>query len=179
MPKSIPKKSYAGLQRGSSDAIELLAIGRVRSPHAERFGTPHQAVLPADPAQRPNEEAHIELFAERVPAAALQDLAGFSHVWVIAYLHLNHGYRPLVAPPRDPDRKHGVLATRAPHRPNPLGLSAARLLAVSGHRLTLERLDLLDGTPVLDIKPYVPYADAFPAARIGWLEDLPEPNTQS
>lgn len=174
MPKSIPQKTYAGPQ-APDGPIALSAIGRVRSPHRERFGTPHQAVLPADPAHRPTEEAHIELFADRISALCLQDLGGFSHIWVIAYLHLNHGYRPLVAPPRDPQYSRGVLSTRAPHRPNPLGLSAARLLDVQGHRIVLERLDLLDGTPVLDIKPYVPYADAFPEADSGWLSVLPDP----
>lgn len=174
MRKSIPKKVYAGPE-AVGGPFALSAIGMVRSPHRERFGTPHQAVLPADPHQRPSERAYIELFADRVPALCLQDLSGFSHIWVIAYLHLNRGYRPLVAPPRDPEHRRGVFSTRAPHRPNPLGLSAARLLDVQGHRIVLERLDLLDGTPVLDIKPYVPYADAFPDASSGWLAELPDP----
>lgn len=171
MPKSIPKKAYTTSFAGPTHC-ELTVIGRVHSPHKERFGTPRQAVLPADPTLRPSEQARIEIFADRVPASALQDLAGFEYVWVLAFLHLNQGFRPLVAPPRDPNRPHGLFATRAPHRPNPIGLSAAKILEVSGACVWVERLDLLDGTPVLDLKPYVPYADAFPDAGAGWLEEI-------
>ena len=81
-------------------------------------------------------------------------------------------------PPRGPrDARHGVFATRAPHRPNPLSLSALRVVAVDEDALTVDvrGLDLLDGTPVLDLKPYVPYCDAFPDARAGWVDALGEP----
>lgn len=117
----------------------------------------------------------MELFADHVPEETLADLAGFDYVWIIAWLHLNQGFRAKVAPPRDPDHPRGLFATRAPHRPNPIGLSAARVLEVHGHVVELERVDLLDGTPVLDLKPYVPYADAFPNAKAGWLDALPTP----
>lgn len=174
MPKSIPKKAYAG-PIPPCGPITLEPIGQVCSPHLERHGTPHQAVIPAQPQHRAAEEAVIELFTDRVPATALQDLDGFDYVWVLAFLHLNQGFRPLLAPPRDREHKRGLFATRAPHRPNPLGLSAARILRVEGPRVYLERLDLLNGTPVLDLKPYVPYADAFPDAAAGWLENLERP----
>ncbi|MDD9940539.1 MAG: tRNA (N6-threonylcarbamoyladenosine(37)-N6)-methyltransferase TrmO [Myxococcales bacterium] len=160
-------------------SIELSPIGMVRSPHRERHGTPHQAPLPADPANRSDERACIQLFPERVPASVLQDLDGFEYVWVIAWLHLNRGFNPLVAPPREPGKKRGLFATRAPHRPNPVGLSAARLVGIEGHRIWLERIDLLDTTPVLDLKPYVPYADAFPAAAAGWVDEVAKRASES
>lgn len=159
-----------------ADRIEMRAIGRVRSPFRERHGTPRQAVTEPDPwapvEPLPDSKARIELFADRVPAEAVRDLAGFSHVWVLSWLHLNRGWNPQVVPPRGPRVRRSTLATRAPHRPNPIGLSAARLVAVDGLCLTFERLDLLDGTPVLDLKPYVPYADAFVDATAGWLQEL-------
>ena len=103
---------------------------------------------------------------------------GFEYVWVITYMHLNNrNWSPLITPPRGPKEKQGVLATRAPHRPNPIALSALRLLRVDRENcvLTFEGSDLIHGTPVLDIKPYVPYADAFPSAKSGWLDGLQGP----
>ena len=76
-------------------------------------------------------------------------------------------------PPRG-GGKHSVLATRSPHRPNAIGLSAVELLGVDGHALRVRGMDLLDGTPILDIKPYVPYADAFPQSRAGWIDAIDE-----
>jgi tRNA-Thr(GGU) m(6)t(6)A37 methyltransferase TsaA len=170
MPRPIPPKFYA------QDAefprrIELAPIGVVQSPHKERHGTPRQAVLPADPSLRPTETCRLVLFDDVLTAHALEDLGGFELVWVVSWLHLNHGFRNKVAVPGEERRTRGLLSTRAPHRPNPIGLSAVRLLSTSGLELTVERTDLLDGTPILDIKPYVPYADAFPDARAGWLAD--------
>ncbi len=75
-----------------------------------------------------------------------------------------------MVPPRGARKKRGVLATRSPHRPNSLGLTAVTLLGVEGRRLHVRGLDMLDGTPVYDLKPYVPYADAFPDARAGWVD---------
>ena len=104
---------------------------------------------------------------------ALEDLAGFERIWIIYHFHLNHAWKPKVLPPRGPAGvKRGVFATRAPYRPNPLGLSCVRLRAIEGLRVLVEGHDLLDGTPVLDIKPYIPYADAFPEAQVGWLENI-------
>ncbi|HKI60273.1 MAG TPA: tRNA (N6-threonylcarbamoyladenosine(37)-N6)-methyltransferase TrmO, partial [Mariprofundaceae bacterium] len=94
------------------------------------------------------------------------------HIWVIYWMHLNQGWNPLVIPPRGPKTKRGVLATRAPHRPNSIGLSVVRLLKVEGRELTIAAHDMLDGTPVLDIKPYLPYADALPEATHGWLDEV-------
>jgi tRNA-Thr(GGU) m(6)t(6)A37 methyltransferase TsaA len=161
-------------QRGYTDSVDfpaevvLAPIGVVRSPYRERFGTPVQA----EPVREDAQEARIELFPGRVPVEALSDLEGMDYLWVIALLHLNKGFRARVQPPRGPRVKRGLLSTRSPHRPNPIGLSAARLVGVEGSTLRFASLDLLDGTPVLDIKPYVPYADAFPNARAGWIEEI-------
>ena len=87
-------------------------------------------------------------------------------------MHLNQGWNPLVKPPRDKDNKHGVFATRAPHRPNSLGLSVVQLLSVKGRVLSIGNHDMLDGTPVLDIKPYIAESDVMPDANAGWLDKL-------
>lgn len=102
---------------------------------------------------------------------ALTGLEGFERLWVIFLFHHNSNWKPMVRPPRGSDAKQGVFATRAPYRPNPIGLSCVRLLGVEGRRIRIEGADLLDGSPVLDVKPYVPEADAFPESRIGWLEN--------
>ena len=138
-------------------------IGWVRSPYTERHGTPRQAILDNEPDGYVPVEAYIEMNTELVPQIALRDLDGFSRIWVLAFLHLNHHWNPTVRPPRGEKVHRGTLATRAPHRPNPIGLSALRLIH-EGNRIYVE-IDLLDGTPILDIKPYVPYCDAFPEAK--------------
>jgi len=102
---------------------------------------------------------------------ALEGLAGFSRIWLLYLFHQKPSWRPKVLPPRA-ENKVGVFATRAPHRPNPLGLSCVSLLAVQGRKLFVGPHDLLDGTPILDIKPYLPYADSFPDARCGWVDAL-------
>ncbi|MEM6519453.1 MAG: tRNA (N6-threonylcarbamoyladenosine(37)-N6)-methyltransferase TrmO, partial [Cyanobacteria bacterium P01_C01_bin.70] len=103
---------------------------------------------------------------------ALKDLEGFDYVWVIAWLHLNQHWNPTVLPPRGPRVRRGTLATRAPHRPNPIGLSAARIRRVAAAVIHIEGIDFLDRTPVLDIKPYVPYCDAWPQARAGYVDEV-------
>ena len=102
---------------------------------------------------------------------ALQDLEGFSRVWLIYLFHHNPAWKPMVQPPRS-SRKVGVFASRAPHRPNPIGLSCLELISIAGLRLNVGPHDLLDGTPILDIKPYLPYADAFPDAQCGWVGEV-------
>ncbi len=171
MAKPIPPKFYTQ-DADFPTEVAMRPIGVVRSPHKERHGTPRQAVLPADPVHRPDEETVLELFADVFSPHATEDLQGFDYVWVIAWLHLNHGWRNKVPVPGF--EKKGLLSTRAPHRPNPLGLSAVRLLRVEGLRLVVERTDLLDGTPILDVKPYVPYCDAFADAKAGWVDQRGE-----
>ena len=102
---------------------------------------------------------------------ALEDLEGFSHCWLIYQFHHNDNWKPKVNPPRG-EKKVGVFASRAPYRPNPIGLSCVKLEGVDGLKVTVSGHDLLDGTPILDIKPYIPYADVVPEANAGWLEAL-------
>jgi tRNA-Thr(GGU) m(6)t(6)A37 methyltransferase TsaA len=148
-------------------------IGHVRSPYKERFGTPRQPPVTEQTLDDRAQEASIELLPGRNFEQALKDIEGFDYIWVLAWLHLNEGWNPQVIPPRGPKVKRGLFATRAPHRPNPIALSALRLTGIEGRVLRVRGIDLLDGTPVLDIKPYIPYSDAFPAAKAGWLEGLP------
>ena len=104
---------------------------------------------------------------------ALRDLEGFDRIWVIFLFHENEGWRPTTRPPVPPKGKDrvGTFASRSPYRPNPIGLSCVRLLKVDGLTLYVDEADLLNGTPVLDIKPYIPMADAFPDAKAGWVEE--------
>ena len=144
-------------------------IGFVRSPFTERAAAPRQAVV--DGAE--GVEGRIELEEGRGFEDALDGLEKWDRAWVVFVFHHNveqgRGWRPKVQPPRA-EEKIGVFATRSPHRPNPIGLSAVRIVRVEGLVVHVRDLDLLDGTPVLDLKPYVPYADAHPDARSGWLE---------
>lgn len=103
---------------------------------------------------------------------ALRDLEGFERVWVIFQFHENAGWRPTTRPPVPPKGKDrvGTFASRSPYRPNPIGLSCVRLLKIDSLTLFVDEADLLNGTPVLDIKPYIPMADAFPQAKAGWVD---------
>ncbi len=136
--------------------VQLQPIGWIQSPYTERFGTPRQPTVDTQVAGGAAQEGVIVL-APEFREHTLRGLAGFDFCWVISWMHLNTGWRRLVAPPRGPRTRQGVFATRAPHRPNPLALSAMRITNVSESegRVTVRGLDLLDGTPVLDIKPYV------------------------
>ena len=104
---------------------------------------------------------------------ALRDLDGFERIWVIFLFHENEGWRPTTRPPVPPKGKDrvGTFASRSPYRPNPIGLSCVRLLKIDGLTLYVAEADLLNETPVLDIKPYIPMADAFPEAHAGWVEE--------
>lgn len=144
-------------------SLTLNPIGVVRSPHFERRHAPRQATL------EPHTRGTIELFPERGFENALSDIDAWTHLWVVFWFHLNPGWRPMVRPPRG-SRRRGVFSTRSPHRPNPIGLSAVVLERREGLILHVKELDLLDGTPVLDLKPYVPYSDCLPEAKHGWLE---------
>ena len=143
-------------------------IGTVRSPYAQRIDAPHQATVVEGTETGDASEALIELDPE-LPETVLRDLEGFERIWVVFAFHRSEGWKAMVRPPRG-SSKRGVLATRSPHRPNAIGLSAVELVAVEGRTLRVRGVDLLDGTPVLDIKPYVPYADAFPEAKAGWID---------
>jgi tRNA-Thr(GGU) m(6)t(6)A37 methyltransferase TsaA len=140
-------------------------IGYLRSPLADKFEAARQ------PRAAEGTPARIELLPGRNFEHALADLAQWELIWVIFWFHLNAGWRPKVLPPRSTTGRKGVFATRAPHRPNPIGLSVVRLERIDGLILHIRDADILDGTPVLDIKPYVAYTDAHPGAGSGWLED--------
>ena len=145
-------------------------IAHARSPYARRIDAPHQPTVVQGTETGRHAEALI-VFVDDVPDAAFGDLAGFERIWLLFAFHRSEGWKPEVRPPRG-GGKRGVLATRSPHRPNPIGLSAVELVAVEARRLRVRGMDLLDGTPILDIKPYVPYADAFPASRAGWIDRI-------
>jgi tRNA-Thr(GGU) m(6)t(6)A37 methyltransferase TsaA len=147
-------------------ALTLAPIGIVHSAHTTKIEAARQ------PAAAEGTEGVIELYPGHNFEHALDDIAAWERLWVIFWFHHNTGWRPKVLPPRSTDGRKGVFATRSPHRPNPLGLSVVRLDRVVGLTLFVRDVDMLDGTPVLDLKPYVPYADAFPDSRSGWL-DLP------
>jgi tRNA-Thr(GGU) m(6)t(6)A37 methyltransferase TsaA len=145
------------------EKLVLRPIGFVRSPFTEKMEAPRQ------PYAAEGVRGTIELLPGAEYEHALEDLETWDHIWVIFWFHLNEGWRPKVLPPRSTKRR-GVFATRSPHRPNPLGLSVLRLERVDGLTLHVKNIDLLDGTPVLDIKPYVPFADAIPDASSGWVD---------
>jgi tRNA-Thr(GGU) m(6)t(6)A37 methyltransferase TsaA len=146
----------------------LEPIGWVRSPYRRRFGTPQQAS-----AFDSNALAVLELDPERIPAGALADLEGMDRVWVLSWLHQGGGWSESVVPPRGPRVRRGLFSTRSPDRPNPVGLSAVELVRIHGCNLHVRGVDLLDGTPIIDVKPYVPYADAFPESKAGWIDEIP------
>ncbi len=135
------------------------------------------AQYPYDAARQAEVAAGGEGMIELNPGCnyeqALQDLAGFSRIWLIYLFDRNTHWKPLTRPPRSP-HKVGLFASRAPYRPNPIGLSCVQLCSVQGRRVYVGAHDLLDGTPILDIKPYIPYADSFPDAGCGWLDVLEE-----
>jgi len=110
----------------------------------------------------------------QLPFKSLQDLKGFDRVWLVYDFHLNKNWKPFVRPPRGSLTKRGVLSTRSPYRPNSIGLSCVRLGKVSAQQIEIFEHDLLDGTPILDIKPYLNYSDSFPEASLGWI-DLKDP----
>ncbi len=171
-----PSKSYTdnfSYDDSASLHIDMQAIGVVHSNYRERFAAPRQ------PALGKTQTAQIRLNAGMNFDQALQDLDGFSHIWVIYWMHLNRGWNPTVIPPRGPKIRRGMFATRAPHRPNSIGLSAVSLKSIEGRILHIEGHDMLDGTPVLDIKPYLPYADTIADATSGWLADVKLPDTLS
>ncbi len=121
--------------------------------------------IPKGCGARHDAEGYLEVDAEL--AQGLTDIEGFSHLYVIWVFHESEGYELMFTPPTD-DRPHGLFATRAPRRPNPIGLSVVRLLGREGNKLKVSGLDMLDGTPVLDIKPYlssIPESDL----KRGWM----------
>ena len=144
--------------------LTLFPIGFLRSGQRLKFDARHQ------PAEDDPESHVLELVPGRNFEPGLRDLAGFSRIWLLWWFHRNTEWRPLVLPPQGPAVRRGVFSTRSPHRPNPLGMTPVRLLRIEKHRLILGPCDLVDGTPVFDIKPYIPAYDAFPGEQAGWWD---------
>jgi len=142
-------------------AITFEPIGIIHTPFAQPKGAPIQ------PSRSSHAKGRIELRPEL--ADGLRDLDGFSHITLIYFLHLSRGFELAVVPFLD-TQPRGLFATRAPRRPNAIGLSTVRLVSVDGATLHIEDVDMVDGTPLLDIKPYVPAFDELSDFRQGWLE---------
>ncbi len=140
--------------------IAYKPIGIIHSPFRDIKG------MPIQPAGARGIAGTIEIKQEY--ADGLKDIEGFSHIILIYHFHLSEGYSLEVKPFMD-DNLHGIFATRAPRRPNPIGISIVRLVKVEGCILHIEDVDIIDGTPLLDIKPYVPEFDIQGVDRIGWL----------
>lgn len=161
--------------RQMSENWSMRPIGTVRSCFGEKFAVPRQ------PGLAPQARAELILEPWCRSDEALRGLEGFSHVWLIFVFHAvqAQGWKPTVRPPRlGGNQRVGVFASRSPFRPNPLGLSVVRLEGirqdpVAGPVLLLSGIDLVDGTPVLDLKPYIAYADALPEATSGFASEAP------
>ncbi|MFH1624273.1 MAG: tRNA (N6-threonylcarbamoyladenosine(37)-N6)-methyltransferase TrmO [Pseudomonadota bacterium] len=142
--------------------IQYQHIGIIHSPFTELDG------MPIQPAGAEGIAGTVEVFPEYQDG--LKDLDGFSHIILLYHFHESRGFKLRVVPFMDSELR-GVFATRAPKRPNPVGLSVVKLVKIKGRILHIENVDVLDGTPLLDIKPYVPEFDQQTSIRIGWLEE--------
>lgn len=143
--------------------INYRPIGFMRCSEKHRYETPRQGVF-AD------NSGIIELNSGHNYEQALRDLEGFDRIWVLFDFHLNTTWKPMVNPPHAPDgKKISMFATRSPHRPNSIGMSCVELVKIEQRSIHIRNFDLLDGTPIIDIKPYILHADSFPDAATGWL----------
>jgi len=140
--------------------LELKPIGVIHSPYKVREGMPIQPSFS-------KESGEVEVLKEY--EAGLKDLGGFSHIIILYWFHKSGDYKLHVKPYLD-DKLRGLFATRTPWRPNPIGLSIVKLMEIRGNILKVEGIDVLDGTPLLDIKPHVPEFDYRENVKIGWLE---------
>ena len=154
--------------------LSLNAIGWISSCYKECFGTPRQGAL------APASEAIFTLAPELHSQGYFSGLESFSHIWLLWQFHQSEqtAKSGKVYPPRLGGGKLGVFATRSPHRPNPLGLTLARLVEVGENSLKLSGIDLIEGTPILDLKPYLPEVDEAAGANSGWVENLLAPPLQ-
>lgn len=157
-----------------TEEFRFKAVGTIQSPYKEKFAVPRQ------PGLVTAAKASLILSAECNREEILRGIEDFSHLWLTFVFHkvADQGWKPTVRPPRlGGNQRLGVFATRSPFRPNPIGLSVVKLEGVrkQGNQwlLELSGIDLVDGTPILDIKPYVPYADALPEAQGGFADSAP------
>lgn len=150
------------------ESLTFEPIGVIRTKMRTKFDSPHQ------PKNSEEERNVIQLYPGKGFDVAVRDLATFDRIWLIWWFHKNSTWRPLVLPPRGDATRRGVFATRSPHRPNPIGITAVPLLGVEKLNIIVGNTDLVDGTPILDIKPYIPTVDAFPDASMGWISGVEE-----
>ncbi len=149
-------------------SINITPIGTIETPFNDLKGMPIQT--------SGAEQAQGTIILDKAYEQGLSDLEGFSHIILLYHFHQSTGYSLMVTPFLD-DQKRGLFSTRAPRRPNPIGLSIVRLIKREGNRLTIEGIDVLNGTPLIDIKPYVPGFDTKEVTAIGWLEKSHEKAT--
>lgn len=158
------------------NSFSLTTIATIHSPYKEKFAVPRQ------PGLVPSAVALLEIHSPYDDINAFSGLEDFSHLWLTFIFHKNKqqaGWQPMVRPPRlGGNKRVGVFATRSPNRPNPIGLSLVEFHGVIQKQgklfLQLSNIDLIDGTPIIDIKPYIPYADAKPEAQAGFAQHMPE-----
>jgi len=145
--------------------MNIIEIGRIHSPFKQATGSPIQ------PSRAKGALGYVEIAPQF--AAGLKDLAGFDRVWLVYWFDRASEAKLTVTPYRDVVER-GLFATRAPARINPIGLSNVQLVDIQGTVLRIADVDILDGTPLLDIKPYVPAYDDFPVQRLGWIDTVPD-----
>ncbi|OGU26370.1 MAG: tRNA (N6-threonylcarbamoyladenosine(37)-N6)-methyltransferase TrmO [Ignavibacteria bacterium GWA2_54_16] len=154
--------------------LTLRPIGFISTPFKSKYAAPRQ---PATALRKST--GTIKLRPGYNFEQALEDLREFDYIWVIFWFNKNSGWKPMVLPPHGDRKKRGVFSTRSPHRPNPIGLSLCKLVDIKGRSIRIENPDMLDGTPVLDIKPYIPHAESHAGAKSGWIgqsnEQTPRP----
>ena len=147
--------------RDIPESITARVIGVIHTPFKEAAGTPIQTIY--------GQSVEGRVVLHETYAAALDDIEGFERLWLIYWMDRASAFKPKVIPYRD-TREHGLFATRSPSRPNPIGMSVVRLVRRDGPALHVADLDMLDGTALLDIKPYVPSFDSHPGCRAGWFD---------
>ena len=143
--------------------FEMTQIGVARTPLM------HRRDAPCQPELQRGVQGVIEIEPEY--RACLNDLHGFERIWLLYIFDRNEGWRHMVKPPRG-GPKRGLFATRSPHRPSRIGMTAVELLEIQKGSLLVQSLDLLDETPIIDIKPYLSFQDAHPNASLGWLDEV-------
>jgi tRNA-Thr(GGU) m(6)t(6)A37 methyltransferase TsaA len=146
---------------GAGKSIMMEPIGIIHTPFQEATGTPVQAAYGRD--------FEGKIFVTESYGPALDDIEDFERLWLIYWMDRTNPFKAKVIPYRD-NREHGLFATRSPSRPNPIGMSVVRLLGREGSILYIADIDILDGTQLLDIKPYIPEFDAYPASQAGWFD---------
>ena len=152
------------------EKFEFRSIGTLRTSFGQKFGTPRQGELV------PNSRGHLVLERKYWDQGFFSELSGFSHAWLLSVFHLHIGNKVngKVTPPRL-ERAVGVFSTRSPHRPNPIGLTAVKLLEVSENEIWVGGVDLVDNTPIVDIKPYIP-EDRVATPEFGWIGTVAKPD---